>query len=83
MIRTQVYLPDDLHRELKLKAATSGKNFSELIREGVRKVVAKKATRNRKKDIQGWKDFIGFCKTDFGGKSGQELIDDYYKNDVV
>lgn len=80
MIRTQIYLPDDLHRDLKLLAATSGKKFSDLVREGIKLVIRKKTKRGKKTDP--WKDFIGFIK---GGpkKSGQELIDDYYKNDVV
>ncbi|OGM18908.1 hypothetical protein A2686_03875 [Candidatus Woesebacteria bacterium RIFCSPHIGHO2_01_FULL_38_10] len=80
MIRTQVYLPDDLYRELKLLAASGKDKFSDLIREGVKDVVKKRKRRVKKFDP--WKDFIGAIK---GGPkiSGQDLIDDYYKNGVV
>lgn len=71
MIRTQVYLPDDLHRDLKLLSTTSGLNFSELIREGVKVVVEKK----RKKKAFG-KGFFGA-----GGTKGPKDLSsriDYY-----
>lgn len=57
MIRTQVYIPDDLHRELKLLVAAGNNNFSTLIREGIELVVKKKTKKKRKFDA--WKDFIG------------------------
>ena len=57
MIRTQVYLPDDLYRNLKLLSATCGMNFSELIREGAKIVVERKTKKKIKFDA--WKDFIG------------------------
>jgi len=80
MIRTQIYLPDELYNELKLIAADRKDKFSDLIREGARLVIKKKTRKQSKTDL--WKEFIGAIK---GGpkKSGQELIDDYYKNDVV
>lgn len=46
MIRTQVYLPEELHRELKLLVHAERVNYSELIRDGVREVITKKA-KNR------------------------------------
>ena len=79
MVRTQIYLPDDLYNDLKLLADSGEKNLSELIREGAKLVVAKKS-RKFKKDA--WKDFVGACKFKFN-KSGTELINDYYENDVV
>src|SRR3989338_11690857 len=42
MIRTQVYLPEDLYQQLKLLAKQENTNFSQLIREGVNEVVDKK-----------------------------------------
>lgn len=73
MIRTQVYLPEDLYRDLKLLSATSGMNFSELIREGAKVVVEKKTTRKKK----------GFGKGFFGagGTKGPKDLSsriDYY-----
>lgn len=81
MIRTQVYLPEDLYNELKLLSATGGGKFSALVREGINLVIKKKQSR-KKNDLGKWKGFIGIIK---GGSkvSGQDLIDDYYENDVV
>jgi len=42
MIRTQVYIPDDLHRDLMLLVKQEGINFSGLIREGAAEIVKKK-----------------------------------------
>ena len=80
MVRTQIYLPDDLYRELKLLAATGKEKFSDLIREGIKDIIKKRMKKKVKKDA--WKNFIGAIK---GGskRSGQELINDYYENDVV
>jgi len=50
MIRTQVYLPEDIHRDLMLLAKKEGTNFSTLIREGARTIIKKKTT-SRKKDF--------------------------------
>lgn len=79
MIRTQVYLPEDLYNDLKLLAATGKDKFSDLIRQGVEEVIKKKKIKGKG---DPWKEFIGAIK---GGPkvSGQKLIDDYYKNDVV
>jgi len=82
MIRTQVYIPDDQYNQLKLLAATGDYRFSDLIREGV-EIVIKTKTKANASTFAKWKSFIGACKTDFKGKSGQDLINDYYKNDVV
>ncbi|MBI4991276.1 CopG family transcriptional regulator [Candidatus Gottesmanbacteria bacterium] len=73
MIRTQVYLPEDLYRNLKLLSATSGMNFSELIREGAKVVVEKKTKKRRKFDA--WKDFVGVLK---GGPKDLSSNIDYY-----
>lgn len=49
MVRTQIYLPEDLHKELLLAAARDNTTLSELIRSGARKVLLEK----RKKDKSG------------------------------
>ena len=42
MMRTQIYLPEDLHRELSLLAKQEKKSLSDLIREGAKHVVKEK-----------------------------------------
>ncbi|KKQ84996.1 MAG: hypothetical protein UT08_C0011G0014 [Candidatus Woesebacteria bacterium GW2011_GWB1_38_8] len=80
MIRTQVYLPDELYRELKLLAASGKYKFSELLREGVEEVIRKKKKKAKGKH-DPWKDFIGAIK---GVKTDAvKDIDDYYKTGVV
>lgn len=73
MIRTQVYIPDDLHRELMLLAKREGTNFSTLIREGASEVVKKK----KAKQSGSWgKGFFGA-----GGTKGPKNLSskiDYY-----
>ena len=77
MIRTQVYIPDDIHRDLMLLVNQTGLNFSELIRQGAREVINKKKLAEPKRD---WRKFIGA-----GGKTGVRTnavkdIHDYYAN---
>ena len=49
MIRTQVYLPEETHKELHRLAEQSSDSFSELVRQGVSEVLRKKKReRNRK-----------------------------------
>jgi len=72
MIRTQIYLPEDMHRDLKLLAKTERVNFSTLVRQGVEEVVSKRR-QSKKKD---WRKFIGA-----GGKGGPKDLAskiDYY-----
>ncbi|HCM82392.1 MAG: hypothetical protein UV63_C0033G0021 [Microgenomates group bacterium GW2011_GWC1_43_11] len=40
MIRTQVYLPDELHHQLVFAAQQRGVRYAELIREGVARVLS-------------------------------------------
>ena len=79
MIRTQIYLPDDIYHDLKLLSKTKKVKFSHLIRKGAERVLSeeKKAV---KKDA--WKDFIGAIK---GGPKTNAVkdIQDYYKHGVV
>ena len=79
MIRTQIYLPDDLYQELKFLAVTGKKNLSELIREGANLVVKK--SHVQKKDFG--KGFIGAIKggpKDLSSKIDYYLYDEPYRN---
>ena len=38
MIRTTVYLPDDVHRGMKMMAAANGKSMADLLREALEQV---------------------------------------------
>lgn len=73
MIRTQVYLPEDLYRELKLQARLRDVNFSTLIREGAKRVI--RAKRPKKKEL--FEHLIGALK--YGPKDLSNHIDDIYK----
>jgi len=73
MIRTQVYIPEDLHRTLMLMAKTENRNYSSLIREGVKTIIEKK-----KRKVTKWgKGFIGALK--YGPKDLSSHINDIYK----
>lgn len=74
MIRTQIYLPDDVYEDLQLIAKTQKVNLSQLIREGARQVIKDK-TRPTKKD--DWKEFAGALKN--GPKNLSLKINDIYK----
>jgi len=72
MIRTQIYLPEELYQDLKLLASSGGENFSSLIRQGAKTVIREKS-KSKKKD---WRRFIGA-----GGKGGPSDVAskiDYY-----
>lgn len=79
MIRTQVYIPDDLHRELKLLAQVERVKYSHLIREGAKEVIKKRAKRKASK---GWKDFIGAYKGKVKTNATKD-IHDYYLHDAI
>lgn len=74
MIRTQVYLPEDMHRDLMLLSKREGTNFSTLLREGA-KIIIKKKTATKKKDFG--KGFFGALK--YGPKDLSIRINDIYK----
>lgn len=74
MIRTQVYLPEDLHQELKFLSKTEKVNFSTLIREGAKEIIKKKTKSKVKFDP--WLDFVGKC-TKGGDKNLSSKIDYY------
>lgn len=71
MIRTQVYIPDDLYREAKLYAETSGISISEILRDGLKDGVKKRIRRAKKKkftllDMAGKYHFSGKKRTNAG-----------------
>lgn len=74
MIRTQIYLPEDIYEDLQLVAKSHKVNFSQLIREGAKKVIKEKMRVVRKDD---WKEFAGALKT--GPKDLSKRINDIYK----
>ena len=73
MIRTQVYLPEELHRDLKLLALAERVNYSQLIRDGAREVIRKKA---KKRMTKGRDAFIGALT--YGQKDLSNSINDIY-----
>lgn len=75
MIRTQVYIPDDLHGDLMLLARQEGVNFSSLVRDGVREVIKKKKAARGKGVL--WKHFAGALK--YGPKDLSTRVNDIYK----
>lgn len=67
MIRTQVYFPDDLYRDIKLLAQMERVNTSQIIRAGADEYVKKKTKQKAASDE--WKSFIGA-----GGKGGPKDV---------
>ncbi|KKS31985.1 MAG: hypothetical protein UU93_C0012G0004 [Candidatus Amesbacteria bacterium GW2011_GWA2_42_12] len=74
MIRTQVYIPDDLYALTLLKAQEGNMNFSEVLRLGLTKVVGK--TKNKKKGFL-LASLAGALKN--GPKDLSATVDDIYK----
>ncbi len=73
MIRTQIYFPDDLHKELILLAKFKGVNFSTVVRAGAKEIIKKR--KNMRSDK--WKDFVGALT--YGPKDLSNHINDIYK----
>lgn len=80
MIRTQVYIPDDIYRDLTLLAKFQKKNISQLIREGAREVLRKDAQTQRKNTKAWGKYFFGAGKG--GPKNLATNIDRYLYGDL-
>ena len=80
MIRTQVYLPEDLYRDAALLAQRDKESISQVIRDGLRNLLAR-----RKKSEKCVNPFIGVIGIYQTGKkiSGQKAIDEYYRAGVV
>ncbi|KKU56650.1 hypothetical protein A3H89_00340 [Candidatus Amesbacteria bacterium RIFCSPLOWO2_02_FULL_48_11] len=75
MIRTQVYLPEEVHRDLKLLAKTERVRFSELVREGAEEVMKKRKARRQGSGM--WREFVGALK--YGPKDLSTRINEIYK----
>lgn len=76
MIRTQVYLPEDLYNDLRLLASAQSVNFSTLIRKGASYVV-KQGVGKKKKGAKWGEGFFGHLK--YGPKNLSTKINDIYK----
>ncbi len=76
MLRTQIYLPEDLHRDLTLLAKREGRTISQLIREGATQVLEKKKKSAKKKD---WRKFVGSGRTNIK-TNAVKIFHDYYKH---
>ncbi|KKT29570.1 MAG: hypothetical protein UW41_C0016G0028 [Candidatus Collierbacteria bacterium GW2011_GWC2_44_18] len=74
MIRTQIYLPEDIYEDLQLISKASKLNISQLIREGAKKEIKSRAKQINRDD---WKQFAGALKT--GPKDLSLKINDIYK----
>ena len=74
MIRTQIYLPEDIYEDLQLISKASKLNISQLIREGAKKEIKSRAKQINRDD---WKQFAGAIKT--GPKDLSLKINDIYK----
>ena len=73
MIRTQIYISEDLHRDFTFLAKAKGINFSNLVRVGMRDILKKETNKRKRKWGEG---FIGA-----GGKGGPKDLShkiDYY-----
>ena len=73
MIRTQVYIPDKLHKQLLLIAGHKKTTLSELIRKGAKKVIREEAGKD---NSYSWLDsIIGMAKSN--SKNTSKKIDYY------
>lgn len=81
MIRTQVYIPDDLHQSLVLLAKRDRVNVSQLLREGARQVIKNKKKKFSKKKSPLF-GLIGMYKGQIKSNAVKD-IHDYYTNEVV
>lgn len=73
MIRTQIYLPQDLYLQAKLLADSQNTTISQLIRQSLIKKITKKTSKNKPRLLDG---FIAKGK----GKPPKDLATniDYY-----
>lgn len=78
MIRTQIYLPEDLYEELKLLAQTTKSSFSKLIREGVQTVVEREQRKHAGASTAGLRGIIGLVPAKGRRKENVSGKIDYY-----
>lgn len=74
MIRTQVYIPDDLYSQAQLTAQIRGVNLSTILRKGLEKEVGK-ARKIKKGRL--FRNLAGSLK--YGPKDLSTRINDIYK----
>ena len=74
MIRTQVYIPDDLYSQAQLAAQVRGVNFSTILRRGLEKEVGK-VKKTKKGRLFG--NLAGALK--YGPKDLSTRVNDIYK----
>lgn len=74
MIRTQVYIPDDLYALTLLKVQEGNMNFSEILRLGLSKVINKPKNKKRGYLLAG---LAGALKN--GPRNLSATVDDIYK----
>ncbi len=75
MIRRQIYIPEDIDRDLILLAKQERVNYSQLIREGAKEVIKKK-----KSNKANWRKFVGAAgKIKLKHKTNSvQVVRDYY-----
>lgn len=76
MIRTQVYLPQDLYTDMRFFASQHNTTISKIIREGAKNVLAKK--KRKKKNLLPLENIVGTLK---GGPKDLATNHDYYLYD--
>lgn len=77
MIRTQIYLPEDIYEDLQLIVKTQKVNLSQLIREGARNVIKGREKQAKNDD---WKKFVGGAGKSNTKTNAVKDIHDYYAN---
>ena len=58
MIRTQIYLPEDLYLQAKLMADSQNTTISQLIRDSLKKKTTKKTPKNKPSLLDGFTSHI-------------------------
>ena len=79
MIRTQIYLPEELHRNLLLIARSERLTLSELIRKGAKKVIREKTRKDESAEVM--KKLANFKLS--GPKDLSTKHDEYYIETVL
>lgn len=51
MVRTQIQLTQQQHKQIRKLAALTGKSMSQLIREAVEQMITSRVRRNRRADV--------------------------------
>lgn len=51
MMRTQIYLPKELHQELLLLAREKNTSLSELVRKGAKRIIKEKTSRDKSAEV--------------------------------